>query len=149
METMKQAFQVPVGFSDHTMGFTSDIAAVALGACIIEKHFTLDRTLPGPDHPFALEPQELKSMVQAIRDTEKALGSAIKKHTKAEEELYKLARRSLVAGCNIQKGARITRKMIEVKRPGYGIPVKMIDVVIGRTARVNIQEDDMLTWEMI
>jgi N-acetylneuraminate synthase len=149
METMRQAFQLPVGFSDHTLGITSDIAAVALGASVIEKHFTLDRKLPGPDHPFALEPDELKSMVKAIRDTEKALGSQIKKHTEAEEEMYRLARRSLVAACNIPKGAVITCEMIEVKRPGYGIPPKMLDIVVGRTAKVDIDEDDILTWEMV
>lgn len=149
MQTIRQAFQVPVGFSDHSLGITSDIAAVALGASVIEKHFTLDRTLPGPDHPFALEPNELKVMVQAIRDTEAALGSPIKKHTKAEEELYRLARRSLVAACRIPKGTIITREMIDVKRPGYGIPTKMIDIVVGRTAKVDIEEDDILTWDMV
>lgn len=149
METMRQAFQLPVGFSDHTLGITSDIAAVALGACVIEKHYTLDRGLPGPDHPFALEPDELKSMVKAIRDTESALGSSIKKHTEAEEEMYKLGRRGLVAACNIPKGTVIIREMLEVKRPGYGIHPKMIDIVVGRTAKINIEEDDILTWEMI
>lgn len=149
METMRQAFQVPVGFSDHTLGIISAIAAVALGASVIEKHYTLDRKLPGPDHPFALEPDELKAMVQAIRDTEAALGSPIKKHTEAEEEMYRLGRRSLVAACNIPKGTTITREMIEVKRPGYGIPTKMLDVVVGRKAQVDIEEDDILTWEMV
>ena len=149
IETMQQAFQLPVGFSDHTLGIISDIAAVVLGACIIEKHFTLDRKLKGPDHPFALEPMELKEMIQAIRDTEKALVSSVKKRTKSEEELYKLARRSLVAACNIPKGTKISKEMIAVKRPGYGIHPKMMDVVIGRTAKVNIEEDDILTWEML
>lgn len=149
METMRHAFQVSVGFSDHTLGITSDIAAVALGACVIEKHFTLDRKLPGPDHPFALEPDELKAMIQAIRDTEAALGSPIKRHTQAEEEMYRLGRRSLVAAGNIPKGTTITREMIEVKRPGYGIHPKMLDVVIGRTAKVDIVEDDILTWNMV
>lgn len=148
METMRQAFQLPVGFSDHTLGITSDIAAVALGACVIEKHLTLDRTLPGPDHPFALEPDELKAMVDSIRNTEKALGSPIKKHTEAEKELYRIGRRSLVAACNIPKGTIITKDMIDVKRPGYGIPTKMIDVVIGKMAKVDIEEDDIITWEM-
>jgi len=149
MDTMHQAFDVPIGFSDHTLGITVDIAAAARGACIIEKHFTLDRKLSGPDHPFALEPDELKAMVEAIRQTEQSLGSSVKKRTAAEEELYKLARRSLVAACNISKGTKITRKMLEVKRPGYGIPTKLMDVVIGRTAKINIEEDDILTWEMI
>ena len=149
MQTMRQAFQLPVGFSDHTLGIASDIAAVALGACVIEKHFTLDRNLPGPDHPFALEPGELEEMVKAIRDTEKALGSPIKKHTCAEREMYRLGRRSLVAACNIPKGARISRKMIDVKRPGYGIHPRMIDVVVGKTARRDIEADDVLIWDMV
>jgi len=149
MDTLRQAFEVPVGFSDHTLGHTVAVAAVARGACIIEKHFTLDRKLPGPDHPFALEPNEFKTMVDAIRHTQAALGSGIKKRTKAEEELYRLARRSLVAACDIPQGIKITRKMIEVKRPGYGIPTKLMDLVIGRTAKVNIEEDDILTWEMV
>ena len=149
MDTMRQAFALPVGFSDHTLGIIVDIAAVARGACIIEKHFTLDRKLSGPDHPFALEPNELKAMVEAIRQTEQSLGSPIKKRTAAEEELYKLARRSLVAAGDIPKGVKITRKMLEVKRPGYGIPTKMMDIVIGRRAKIHIEEDDILTWEMI
>lgn len=149
MKTLSQAFQVPVGFSDHTMDIVSDIAAAALGACIIEKHFTISRTLPGPDHPFALEPDELKRMVQAIRDTEKSLGSPIKRHTDAEEELYKIGRRSLVAACKIPKGTVISRQMIEVKRPGYGIPTKLMDAVIGRSSKVDIDEDDILTWNKI
>ncbi|MEW6618232.1 MAG: N-acetylneuraminate synthase [bacterium] len=149
MQTMKQAFQLPVGFSDHSLGITADIAAVALGASVIEKHYTLDRKLPGPDHPFALEPDELRAMVQGIRDTEKALGSPIKRHTKDEEEMFHLARRGLVAACHIPRGTKISREMIEVKRPGLGIPTKMMDIVIGRTAMVDIEEDDILTWEMI
>lgn len=148
MDTMRRAFDVPVGFSDHTLGHTIDVAAVTLGACIIEKHFTPDRKLPGPDHPFALEPDELKAMVTAIRQTELSLGSAIKKRTAAEEELYRLARRSLVAACDIPKGKKVTRAMLEVKRPGFGIPTKQMDLLIGRTARINIEEDDILTWEM-
>jgi len=148
MDTMRQAFQLPVGFSDHTMEFTADIAAVALGACVIEKHYTLDRKLPGPDHPFALEPDKLTHMVKAIRDTEDALGSPIKKHTEAEEEMYRLGRRSLIAACDIPKGTTLTETMIAVKRPGYGIATEMMDVLVGRMAKVDIEEDDILTWEM-
>ena len=149
MQTMQQAFQLPVGFSDHTLGITSDVAAVPLGACVIEKHFTVSRKLKGPDHPFALEPNELKNMVQAIRDTEVSLGSPIKKHTFAEEEMYKLGRRSLIATCDISKGTVITKEMIDVKRPGYGIHPKMMSVVVGRVAKVDMKEDDVITWEMI
>ena len=148
MDTMREVFHVPIGFSDHTLGITSDIAAVARGAYIIEKHFTLDRKLKGPDHPFALEPQELKEMVKSIRDTEKSLGSSEKKRTESEEELYRIGRRSLVAACSIPKGTKITCEMLEVKRPGYGIAVKSRNELIGRTAKKNIEEDDILLWEM-
>ncbi|NLF98376.1 MAG: N-acetylneuraminate synthase [Candidatus Riflebacteria bacterium] len=149
MDTMRQAFGLPVGFSDHTMGHVTDVAAVARGACIIEKHFTLSRQQEGPDHPFSLEPGELKAMVEAIRQTEKLLGSPLKQHTAAENELYRIARRSLVAAVNIPSGTVITEDMLAVKRPGFGIPVRHMELVIGRTARRDIEEDDILTWEMI
>ena len=149
MDTMKQAFQVPVGFSDHTMGYVTDVAAVARGACIIEKHFTLSRNQKGPDHPFSLEPEELKQMVVAIRQTEQILGSPVKRATAAEAELHRIARRSLVAACNIKAGTIITEEMLAVKRPGFGIPTRMMSVVVGREAAVDIEEDDILTWEMI
>ncbi len=149
MDTMKQAFQVPIGFSDHTMGHVTDVAAVARGACIIEKHFTLSRKQEGPDHPFSLEPHELKDMIIAIRQTEKILGVPFKQHTAAENELYRIARRSLVAAVVIPAGTVITEEMIAVKRPGFGIPVRHMDIVVGRTAKINIDEDDILTWEMI
>lgn len=147
--TLRQAFQVPVGFSDHTMGHVADVAAVALGACAIEKHFTLSRKLKGPDHPFALEPQELKAMVTAIRETEESLGVPIKRHTAAEEELHRLARRSLVAACDIPEGKTITAAMVDVKRPGFGIPTFLMDVVVGRKARRNIEKDEILTWDKL
>ncbi len=148
MHTMRQAFQVPIGFSDHSSGIAADIAAAALGACVIEKHFTTSRKLAGPDHAFAIEPQELKAMVQGIRETEQALGSTVKGRTAAEEEMYRLGRRSLVAAKNIPKDATVTRDMLEVKRPGFGIPTKLMDLVIGKKAKVPIEEDDILTWDM-
>lgn len=149
MDTMKQAFQTPVGFSDHTMGHVTDVAAVARGACIIEKHFTLSRNQKGPDHPFSLEPDELREMILAIRQTEKILGSPIKKATEAESELHRIARRSLVAACNIPANTVITEEMIAVKRPGFGIPVRMMQTIIGRKALSDIEEDDILTWDMV
>jgi len=149
MDTMRQAFALPVGFSDHTMGHVTDVAAVARGACIIEKHFTLSRQQEGPDHPFSLEPAELKAMIEAIRQTEKILGSPLKQHTEAENELYRIARRSLVAAVDISAGTVITESMLAVKRPGFGIPVRHMEIVIGRVARRDIEEDDILTWEMI
>jgi len=149
MDTMRQAFSVPVGFSDHTLGIVSDIAAVARGANIVEKHYTLSRAMEGPDHPFALEPDELKDMVTAIRQTEQALGSPRKYRTADEEEFYHGARRSLVAHCAIAKGTVIEPSMLAVKRPGWGIHPKFFDVVVGRTARVDMEEDDIITWEMV
>lgn len=149
MDTLRQAFQVPVGFSDHTMDYITDVAAVARGACIIEKHYTLSRNQEGPDHQFSLEPQELKDMVIAIRRTEAALGSPIKHHTTAEQEMYRIGRRSLVAARAIPRGTVITRDMVEVKRPGFGIPTRFLDLVVGRTAQRDIDEDDILTWDMV
>ena len=149
MRTMARAFGVPVGFSDHTLGITIPAAATALGACMIEKHFTLDRSLPGPDHPFALEPDELAAMVSAIRDTEAAMGSGVKRHDPTEQEMYDLARRSIVAACSIPAGTVITADMLAVKRPGTGIAPKFLDTVIGRTARTDIPEDEIITWEMV
>ena len=149
METLKQAFKNPVGFSDHTLGITAPIAAVALGACVIEKHFTLDRNSPGPDHKASLEPDELKEMVKTIRDVEKALGGGIKRPTKEEEEVKKVVRRSIVAKMDIFEGAIITEDMLDVKRPGMGIEPKYVDMVVGRKAKENIKRDEIITWKII
>jgi sialic acid synthase SpsE len=148
---MKAAFGMPVGLSDHTLGIHVAPAAVALGADLIEKHFTLDRTTPGPDHPFAIEPDELKSLVQHVRDIEAALGSSQKTGPSEEEaaEMYTKARRSLVAACAIPAGTRITEQMIAVKRPGTGIKPRFLEAVVGRVTRVDIEEDDILTWDMV
>jgi sialic acid synthase SpsE len=151
MATMRSAFGVPVGLSDHTEGVHVSIAAAALGMEIIEKHFTLDRSLPGPDHPFAIEPDELKAMVAGIRDVEAALGTGRLEGPSEEEagEMYTLARRSIIAASDIPAGTVITREHLTVKRPGFGIAPKHIDIVVGRTARVDIEFDDIITWEMV
>ena len=150
METMRTAFKVPVGFSDHTLGIHIPIAAVAMGACVIEKHFTLDRTLPGPDHSFAIEPNDLKEMVRCIREAEKAKGEGIKEKSKLEsEEMYVKARRSIHARVDIPKGTKIKRDMLILKRPGYGIPPKFLELVIGREAKKDIKEDEWISWEMV
>jgi N,N'-diacetyllegionaminate synthase len=150
METMRRAFGVPVGLSDHTLGIHVAAAAVALGACVVEKHFTLSRTLPGPDHSFAIEPAELKAMVQQIRDIDAALGDGQKAGPAPEEqEMHQKARRSLIAARAISKGTRIERDMIAIKRPGFGIRPKLLDLVVGRVAKVDIEEDTLLTWEML
>jgi len=149
IETLRRRFKLPVGFSDHTFGITIPIAAAALGAVLIEKHFTLDRTLPGPDHRASLEPDELKDMIKAIRDVEEALGDGIKRPTEDEERIKKAARRSIVAIVDIPKGSAITRDMLDVKRPGTGIEPKYLDVVIGRKAKRNIKKDDILKWDSL
>jgi len=149
IKTLKKAFQLPIGYSDHTMSINIPSVAVSLGACIIEKHFTIDRSLPGPDHKFALEPSELKQMIKNIRETENALGSYSKTVSKSEKNLYKLARRSLIAKRKIHQGETIKPEDIIIKRPGYGIPPKFIDIIIGRIARKDIDKDDIITWDMI
>ena len=148
METMRCAFRVPTGLSDHTTGTAVPIAAAALGASFIEKHFTLDRAMKGPDHPFALEPPELERMVSGVREAQRALGSGQKNGpSEAErEEMYDLARRSLIATRDLPSGALLTRDMLTTKRPGFGIPPKHLELVIGRRLLVDVEEDDILTW---
>jgi len=147
MDTMRAAFHVPVGYSDHTPGSTGDVAAVALGACVVEKHFTIDKKLPGPDHPFSLDPGELRGMVRAIRDTEAALGSGRKHRTPAEEELHRLARRRVFAVVDIPKGSEIRREAIAVLRGTDGIEPKFLDQVVGRRARKDVSAHTALTWD--
>jgi N-acetylneuraminate synthase/N,N'-diacetyllegionaminate synthase len=149
IETLKQKFNLPVGFSDHTQGIIISIAAAALGAVLIEKHFTLDRNLPGPDHKASLEPKELKEMVDAIRDVEKALGNGVRKLTVGEEEIKKIARRSIVAKVKIPKGTTITEKMLDVKRPGTGIEPKYMNKIIGKKTKKDIMPDDFILFENI
>jgi N,N'-diacetyllegionaminate synthase len=151
MATMRAAFGVPVGLSDHTTGVSVPAAAAALGAELIEKHFTLDRSMEGPDHPFALEPDELTAMVRAVRDVEAALGNGRLEgpSDQESEEMYRLARRSVVAAVDIPAGTVISAEMLTTKRPGYGIRPKDIDVLVGRIARVDIEADDVLTWDMV
>lgn len=149
METMRRAFQVPVGYSDHTLGLSVPIAAVALGANVIEKHFTIDKTLPGPDHSFALSPAELKEMVRAIHDTEAAIGSPIKGMAPTELLHYLRGRRSLFAVVDIPAGTRIKADMIGILRPGIGLAPKFLDVVVGRPARRNIGAYQPITWDVI
>jgi pseudaminic acid synthase len=145
--TLQSAFQIPIGWSDHTPGHTADVVAVALGACAVEKHFTLSRNQEGPDHPFALEPDELAAMVKAIRETEASLGSSVKRVTEAEAEMFRLGRRSLVASRDIAAGAALTRDDLAIKRPGFGIPVHDIDQVVGRHLARAVAEDEVLQWD--
>jgi len=148
IETMRQAFGVPVGWSDHTPGWLAPVVATSLGAAVIEKHFTTDRGRPGPDHRFALEPGELAEMVRAIRDTEAALGDGVKRRAPAEDDLYVTARRSLFAARVIESGEVIGGNDVAILRPGTGLEVADIEKVIGRTARRRIERHEPLSWDM-
>lgn len=149
MQTLENAFKLPVGFSDHTLGIEVSLAAVALGACVIEKHFTLDRTLPGPDHKASLEPTELTQLIRSIRAVEKALGSGLKRPSPEELKNRAVIRKSLVAACHIPAGTIILDHMIKIKRPGTGLAPKFKVEVVGRRARVDIAEDQLIEWRML
>ena len=144
MAEMRERFGVKVGYSDHTEGIDVPIAAVALGACVIEKHFTLDRTLPGPDHRASLEPHELKRMVEAIRNVETALGRANKQVTSSESVNIIAARKSIVASTKIQQGELFTEDNLTVKRPGNGLSPMLWDEVIGKTAYRDFNVDELI-----
>ena len=144
MQTMQDKFGVAVGYSDHTLGIEVDIAAVAMGATIIEKHFTLDKTMDGPDHKSSISPDELKEMVSSIRNIEKALGSSIKKPSKSEKPNITMARKSIVASKSIKKGELFTEKNITTKRPGTGISPMEWDSIIDKVAKRDYQIDDLL-----
>ncbi len=144
MQSIHSAFGVPVGYSDHTQGFEVAIAAVALGATIIEKHFTLDRNLPGPDHQASLEPHELKVMVTAIRSIEVALGDGIKRLTPGEAKNKSVARKSLVASRSIKAGELFSTENVTAKRPGTGISPMRWDEVMGRRARRDFAVDELI-----
>lgn len=144
MLTIKNEFNIPVGYSDHTRGIEVPIAAVAMGAKIIEKHFTLDRNMVGPDHKASLEPDELKAMVSAIRNIEAAMGDGEKKPSESEKKNITVARKSIIAKHNIKKGDILTEENILVKRPGNGIsPIKWFEV-IGKTAIRDFVEDELI-----
>ena len=144
MLTMKERFDLPVGYSDHTQGLIVPVAAVSLGACVIEKHFTLDRSMEGPDHRASLEPSELKEMVDAIRKVEAAFGSGVKEPSEAEKKNIVIARKSIVAKTFIAKGDRFSEDNLTVKRPGNGISPMFWDSVVGRTAGHDYRPDEKI-----
>ena len=144
MRTMKESLNVEVGYSDHTLGIEVSIAAVALGATVIEKHFTLDRNLPGPDHKASLEPDELNSMVSQIRNIEQALGDGVKRPMPSELDNIDLIRRSIVARCSIRKGERFSELNLAAKRPGTGISPMQWDRIIGSQARRDFHADELI-----
>ena len=144
MVTIGNSFDIAFGYSDHTLGIEVDIAAVAMGACCIEKHFTLDCTMEGPDHKASLEPDELKAMVKAIRNIELALGSSVKKPSKSETPNMQIARKSIVAKLDIKKGEILTEEKITIKRPGNGINPMRWDEVVGTIATKDYNEDELI-----
>jgi len=144
MLTMRDAFGVAVGYSDHTLGVEVPVAAVALGAMVIEKHFTLDHTMPGPDHRASLEPAELKAMVTAIRNIEMAMGNGVKWPSSSEAKNKSVVRKSLVAACTIQSGQPFTEANLAVKRPGTGLSPMLWDTIVGRNAAHDYAPDDLI-----
>ncbi len=146
MLTIKDKFGVKVGYSDHTLGIEVAIASAALGATVIEKHFTLDKNMEGPDHKASLEPRELKTMVLAIRNVERALGSGVKKPSKSEAKNILIARQSIVAAKEIRRGEVFCAEKLTTKRPGTGISPMFWDQVIGRVASRNYQRDDFIKF---
>ena len=146
MQTLQSTFGLPVGYSDHTLGIEIAIAAVAMGAVVIEKHFTLDRSLPGPDHAASLEPAELKRLVTAIRNVEAALGTGIKLPAPCERANLAVARKSVVARRPLAAGQRLTADDLDIKRPGTGIAPKHLPILIGRTLASAVAADEVITW---
>ena len=144
MNTIKEKLNVEIGYSDHTIGIEVPIAAVAMGAKVIEKHFTLDKNMDGPDHKASLEPSELKEMVKAIRNIEKAMGNGIKSPSKSEIKNLNIARKSIVANRFIKKGEKFTEDNLTCKRPGGGLSPMKWEVVIGEIAKKDFKEDEMI-----
>ena len=149
IQTLATIFDLPVGFSDHTEGVIASSLARAVGACVIEKHFTLDRDLPGPDHRASLDPAGLADLIRQIRLTESALGDGVKHIGKTEAAIRNIARKSLVAATVIPKGTRVTRDMIDMKRPGTGIETKHIASIVGKRAGKTIKKNTVLRWDML
>jgi sialic acid synthase SpsE len=150
MATMRADFDCLAGYSDHTEGDSVAVASVAMGACMIEKHFTLDSSLPGPDHTFAIEPQALAALVRKVRDVEAALGDGLKDGPRAaEREMFEKGRRSLHTKVDIAAGQVIETSMLTVKRPGLGISPAQQAEVVGRVAKMDIAADHWITWNMI
>ncbi|GKX51182.1 N-acetylneuraminate synthase [Budvicia aquatica] len=145
MDTMQQSFKLPVGYSDHSKGISIPVVAVARGACIIEKHFTLDRNMEGPDHKASLEPNELMQMVNAIRDVEKALGNGLKKPQASEIKNKLIARKSLVAACAIDKGTVFTPEHFAIKRPGNGMSPYEYWRLLGTQASKSYVSDELIS----
>lgn len=149
INALRNAFGKPTGFSDHSLGVNMSIAAVALGACVLEKHITLNKMLPGPDHKVSLEPDEFTQLVEAVRDVEKALGDGVKRPTDIERETRPLVRKSIVAKVDIPAMSIITKDVLDTKRPATGIQPEFLGKVIGRKATVDIKKDEAVLWDKL
>ena len=149
MKTIATAFDVSVGYSDHTLGIEVALAAVALDAHVIEKHFTLNRNLPGPDHRASLEPDELRNLVSGIRTVEAALGHGRKEPAPCEADIAAVSRKSIVTACDIPAGTTVTRDLVVMKSPGTGLPPSMLGQILGRVAARDIPEDTVITNDML
>lgn len=149
IKTLQKEFDVLIGFSDHSPGIELPIAAVALGACVVEKHFTLDKNLEGPDHKASLNPKEFKAMVDAIRNVEVAMGDGVRKFSDNELEIKKVARKSIVLNQDVSKDMIIERGMLSIKRPGTGIPPKFIDDVVGKKLIKDLKSNNVLKWDYL
>ncbi|MFJ8246327.1 N-acetylneuraminate synthase [Peribacillus asahii] len=147
MVNLKNVFGLSTGYSDHTLGSEVSVGAVALGAELIEKHFTLDNDLAGPDHKASLNPQNFKKFVQSIRNIEKSLGDGIKRCMPSELSTQKVSRKSIVLAKSVEKGQTLNCNDLLIKRPGYGIPPKFIDLIVGRVISKDMKIDDILTWD--
>lgn len=149
MNTLRNRFKVPVGFSDHTQGTAVAIAAVAMGACVIEKHFTTDRRLSGPDHKVSLEPGELGAMIRAIREVEQAFGNGKKCLTQGEKSTQLVARKSLVAAEDLAAGTVLEERHLRAKRPGTGISPMLVGSVVGKRLTLAVPRDTLIQWKIL
>ncbi len=147
--TMKKNFGIPVGYSDHTLGYEVSLAAVSLGACVIEKHLTLDNKMQGPDHKASLDPKTFQKMVKSIRNIEESFGSNIKRVLQREEKTKKIARRSIIAVHDIPKGNTIQPFDVDILRPYGGIKPKYLNKIIGKKSKTNIQGGIFISWNML
>lgn len=146
---LKEVFGLPVGWSDHVLGNAVALAAVAMGACVIEKHFTVDKSLPGPDHKLSANPDEMLQLVQDIRIIEKSMGSSKTLWERPDRQMSKIFRRGIFAGMDISAGTVITEGMVKCLRPEEGLPPKNLETVIGRVAKVAIKKNQPILWDMI
>jgi len=149
MKKMGEALGVLTGFSDHTATLSAPVAAVALGACVYERHFTIDKALPAPDAALSADPKEMAQIVKNIRETELMLGDGIKRPAPSEKDMRAETRKSIVAAKRINEGEKLSASNITIKRPGKGIPPKFMELLIGKKARVTIPADTVITWDML